>query len=277
MWQTIVDRQLNIDYLAIPYPRIDPAFNDVMDEFINGEDDSLIPRDQWDCNVTRSAADCDAFHNQLIDRRLVFEKILSNMRATHHKVFLALAQGASDRLFIMEAAANLNMNSNDYTFLFDGDATGINTFQARTYHGVVQTPQKMISYKPVIDESGDVAAFEAAFAAFDPDLRLTPYDPDRAINKWAKYTYDAAYALSYALDNVTDVTDGDAVNSAIRSLDFVGATGRIDFEENGDRLSDLEFVTHANNEWTAKATYVRERERSEHMHHQRGDSITKRA
>ena len=62
-------------------------------------------------------------------------------------------------------------------------------------------------------------------------------------------------ALGHALDAVDkaggNVLDGTEVNAAIRNIDFVGATGRVVLNDNGDRVSDISFSKHtgADDSW----------------------------
>jgi len=54
---------------------------------------------------------------------------------------------------------------------------------------------------------------------------------------YAKYAYDALYAMAYAIGNVSasNATDGDKLLAAIRKTDFQGASGRVQFKADGDR------------------------------------------
>jgi serine/threonine protein kinase len=271
---TINGNNLDINYLAIPYPEIDSSLNDNFNLFLN-DDGTLPPREDWDCSINSDEANCSLFETQLSARLQTFVEIFKNMEASHHKVFLVLANGAHDRLFIMEAAQLLNLNRDDNIFIMDGDATGTISWPSRTKSATtIELPQNLISYKPVVDNaSGLLAAFETDFAYYDELDRLTPYRPPPFYsdendltktypdppNKWAVYAYDAAFVLAHALHNVVeagdDVTDGQAVNSAIRSVDMEGVTGRVKLEPNGDRMSDLEFNAFRGSNWIGLVSY----------------------
>ncbi len=62
---------------------------------------------------------------------------------------------------------------------------------------------------------------------------------DRTPNTFATFAYDAVYAFAYALDRMIkagkDYTDGDLLLAELKKSDFVGATGRVTFNEFGDR------------------------------------------
>lgn len=62
---------------------------------------------------------------------------------------------------------------------------------------------------------------------------------DRTPNTFATFAYDAVYAFAYALDRMikagTDYTDGDLLLAELKKTDFVGATGRVTFNQFLDR------------------------------------------
>ena len=107
------------------------------------------------------------------------------------------------------------------------------------YPSPISPPVNLISFQPK-NSVENTDAFEEKFRAFS-GFRFTPLrdEGEEAINKWAKYAYDSALTLGHALDAVVkaggDVTDGSAVLSEIRRVDFDGATGRVILLENGDR------------------------------------------
>lgn len=66
------------------------------------------------------------------------------------------------------------------------------------------------------------------------------YNEDMGI--FADYGYDALYALYYALKECRDL-NVDCVKNSLYNIEFIGATGKIDFDERGD-VKDKEFLIY---------------------------------
>lgn len=97
-----------------------------------------------------------------------------------------------------------------------------------------------------------------------PVCELTPnrYDEngDVSIYFYAPFAYDAAWAVAFALDNMTkagfDPFDGDALQLALRSVVFEGVTGEFALDLNGERKSPFD-ISHSYNTayWTEAFTW----------------------
>ncbi len=63
---------------------------------------------------------------------------------------------------------------------------------------------------------------------------------DRTPNTYATFAYDAVYAFAHAIQKVIDdgkdYTDGDVLLDALYKTEFLGATGSVSFDSNGDRI-----------------------------------------
>ncbi len=228
----------DMDYVAIPYKDVTQEEDDMIDEN-QDENGELIPRDQWDLT----------FATVMEDRHRMFAKIFEDFVALNLKTFVIFAQGQSDRNFIIECAHEFDLTGPEYTFILDGDSVGRLLTRGRFFPSPVEVPANVISFDPKVDTTVD-EDFEKKFKNFE-GFRFTPVrtgESEDPMNKWTPYAYDSAMTLALALDAVDkaggDVLDGEAVLAEIRKVDFVGATGRVFLDDNGDRKTDLVFYRH---------------------------------
>ncbi len=75
---------------------------------------------------------------------------------------------------------------------------------------------------------------QAFVAAYEEKYGETP-------NQFAALGYDTAYILANAIDNAGS-TDADAIIAALAATDYVGATGSVKFDENGDPIKSAAII-----------------------------------
>ena len=147
-----------------------------------------------------------------------------------------------DAITVFSQAPDVGLTGADYVWIGTDGPTQEAVFEKSDK--VKEAMQGMVGTRPNTGYGSVYEHFLDLWESADPNQYAGA--GDRTPNTYATFAYDAVYTFAYAFQKMIndgkDVTDGPTLLKYLYDTDFVGATGPVAFNDNGDREGVYDIV-----------------------------------
>lgn len=192
-------------------------------------------------------------YQQFLAGETDIEVEMNELEISEARVFLAFLLGA-DAQIVLEEAQNRNLIGESYVWLCSDGCAQTSTYtdsDGDIDDSLRDASRGLIGLTP---SGGKGEAFELFLDDWETrDPTEYPGAGDRTINLFAPHAYDCLYTFANAFDEMskTSITfNSTNIIETIRNLNFIGLTGDVRFEENGDRIAVYDLVNLRDNDET---------------------------